>query len=359
MKISKDLFDNASHIITIREPKLEDKKAFLAAMLRSQSIHQPWINAPLTPKGFDEYLQRSKQSNQKSFLVIDHSEEIAGVFNINEIVRGSFQNAFLGFYVVSDFAGKGYMSAGLKLILDKIFYDLSLHRIEANIQPENIHSIQLVKKNGFRYEGYSPRYLKINGEWRGHEHWVMTYEDFVKNDVNVTKKDHINLASYNPNWPDMANLEIKKLREALPIKIIDIQHVGSTAISGLSAKPIIDIQIAVNSLDDIKPIIINELQKLGYEYWAENPDPTRMFFAKGMPPYGEGRTHHVHVVAYDSDHWRNKIIFRDYLRLHADVAQEYVQLKKLLSSAHKHDREKYTDMKTKFINKILQLAKKI
>jgi GrpB-like predicted nucleotidyltransferase (UPF0157 family) len=83
-----------------------------------------------------------------------------------------------------------------------------------------------------------------------------------------------------------------------------------------------------------------------------------MFFVKGMPPYGEKRTHHVHIFEHHSDHWRNKLIFRDYLRVHADLAQEYEQLKLKLAHDHVYDREKYTDEKLSFVNRVLQLAKK-
>ena len=164
----------------ICEPKIEDKGMFISAMQRSQSLHHPWVKAPTNPTEFDEYFQRYQQPNQKSFLVCNRCENIVGVFNVSEIVQGLFQNAYLGFYAVADFAGKGYMSAGLKLVLAKVFNELKLHRIEANIQPDNIRSIKLVKKNGFRYEGFSPRYLKIDNEWRGHERWAMTYEDFIR-----------------------------------------------------------------------------------------------------------------------------------------------------------------------------------
>lgn len=165
--------------VFIREPKMEDKGEFLAAMQGSQALHYPWVKAPTTSQEFDEYFRHYQQANQKSFLVCNDSGNIAGVFNVNEIIRGLFQNAYLGFYAVADFSAQGYMSAGLKLVLAKVFNEIKLHRIEANIQPDNIQSIQLVKKNGFRYEGFSPHYLKINNEWRGHEHWAMTYEDFI------------------------------------------------------------------------------------------------------------------------------------------------------------------------------------
>lgn len=344
--------------VYIREVAYNDKEAFIAAVQRSKDLHYPWVKAPSTSEEFDEYFTRFQQINQKSFLVCDGSGNIAGVFNISEIVRGPFQNAYLGFLAMADYAGKNYMNEGLKLVLATVFGEMELHRIEANIQPENIRSIQLVKKNGFRYEGYSPRYLKINDVWRGMEHWAITAEDFMVDDPHVLKKDNIDVVSYDEAWPGMAQDEINKLKSVIPARnILDIQHVGSTAIPGLSSKPIIDIQIAVTSLDDMKLYGVPLLQKIGYEYWDANPDPNRMFFVKGMPPYGEKRTHHVHIVELDSDHWKNKLVFRDYLRNHSDVAKEYEQLKFLLAKEHGYDREKYTEAKSEFINRILQLAK--
>ena len=344
--------------VIIREPKIEDRAEFISAMQRSQSLHHLWVKAPTTEKEFDDYFQRYQQSNQKSFFVCDNAGNIAGVFNISEIVRGSFQNAFLGFYVVADYAGKGYMSAGLKLVLAKIFNDLKLHRIEANIQPENTQSIQLIKKNRFRCEGFSPRYLKIDNKWRGHEHWAMTVEDFILDNKEVLERDHVEIVSYNKEWPHQAQIEIDRVRAILPENcVIDIQHVGSTAIPGLSSKPIIDIQVAARSLDEMKVIAVPVLQKIGYEYWADNPDPERMFFVKGMPPFGEMRTHHVHIVEPTSKHWEGKILFRDYLVSHPEVAKEYEQLKIKLAQQHTFDREQYTDAKGDFVQKVLELAK--
>ncbi|EKD72027.1 MAG: hypothetical protein ACD_46C00030G0011 [uncultured bacterium] len=166
--------------INLRELSLADETAFLQAMHRSRPLHDLWMKSPLTHDEFMEFFHRYQQPNQKSFLLINEANEIVGVFNLNEIVRGVFQNTFLGYSVVIDYAEKGYMSNGLKLILEKIFIDLELHRVEANIQPSNMRSINLVKKNGFRKEGFSPRYLKINNEWRDFERWAMTYEDWIE-----------------------------------------------------------------------------------------------------------------------------------------------------------------------------------
>lgn len=172
--------------IIIRELQPDDKQAFLEATNASIGLHHPWVKAPVTSQEFEKYLQRYTQPTHKSYLVGDESGKIAGLFNISEIVRGQFQNGYLGFYALSGYAGKGYMSAGLKLVLEKIFTDLDLHRIEANIQPDNTQSIALIKNNGFRKEGISPRYLKVNNEWRDHERWAMTIEDWV--DIKTLRK---------------------------------------------------------------------------------------------------------------------------------------------------------------------------
>lgn len=174
----------------------------------------------------------------------------------------------------------------------------------------------------------------------------------------IYKNDQIALVPYDPLWLDMAKIEIKKLYEVLPSKhIIDIQHVGSTAIPGIKSKPIIDILIAVDSLSVIKQIAIDKLKVLDYVYWDDNPDTERMFFVKGMPPYGEKRTHHVHIVEPSSKHWYGKINFRDYLLLHPDYAREYENLKIKLAEQYTYDREQYTEAKTEFINDVLNRVK--
>ena len=174
-------------MITIREPTLQDEENFLLAMQKSVPLHHPWVKAPLTSEEFHTYIKRSQQDNQKSLIVLKDNQ-IAGVFNISEIVRGCFQNAFLGFYAVTGFENQGIMSTGLKLVLKYFFEELKLHRIEANIQPQNKRSIELIKKNGFRYEGQSPNYLKINGTWCTHEHWAMTIEDYTKSYIGNDKR---------------------------------------------------------------------------------------------------------------------------------------------------------------------------
>ena len=93
-------------------------------------------------------------------------------------MRGPFQCAYAGYYAHQAHAGNGYMREGLDLLLRHAFRTMGLHRLEANIQPENAPSIALVRGAGFRLEGFSPRYLKIGGRWRDHERWAITVEDW-------------------------------------------------------------------------------------------------------------------------------------------------------------------------------------
>jgi [ribosomal protein S5]-alanine N-acetyltransferase len=101
---------------------------------------------------------------------------ILGVINLNEIVRAAFQSAYLGYYAFRPHAGEGYMTEGLALVLRHAFRRLGLHRLEANLQTGNRASRALVRRLGFRKEGFSPRYLKIGGRWRDHERWAIVRE---------------------------------------------------------------------------------------------------------------------------------------------------------------------------------------
>ena len=165
--------------IYLRPPCLEDCDEFLQQVQDSQNLHLPWVSPPKTPQEYESYLFKTQQPNQQSYFLCQEGR-IAGVFNLSEIVLGCFQSAYLGFYVFSAYAGKGCMSLGLKMLLVNAFRELGLHHIEANIQPHNSPSINLIKANHFKKEGLSPRYLNINGLWCDHERWALTYEDWAK-----------------------------------------------------------------------------------------------------------------------------------------------------------------------------------
>lgn len=154
------------------------RKEFLAAVARSGDLHRRWASPPRTAAAFNESLKRFGSSRHAGYWVLTERRELAGVININEMVWGSFCSGYLGYYALVPHDGKGYMSEGLRLVLQKAFGKLRLHRVEANIQPDNERSKRLVQRLGFRLEGYSPRYLKIAGRWRDHERWALTAEEW-------------------------------------------------------------------------------------------------------------------------------------------------------------------------------------
>lgn len=165
--------------------------------------------------------------------------------------------------------------------------------------------------------------------------------------------DDVEIVPYDPAWPGLFATEVKQLRGVLdPELVLGIEHFGSTAVPGLAAKPIIDILIAVRSLAQAKAAMVEPLRALGYVYWAENPKTDRMFFVKGMPPYGERRTHHVHVTEPGGEMWRRRLAFRDYLRADPVEAYRYETLKRELAARYPDDRERYTDAKTEFLEAV-------
>jgi ribosomal-protein-alanine N-acetyltransferase len=151
---------------------------------RSKKLQRPWVYPPIDESSWERYIQRLEDEHHDGFLVcLRNTGAIVGVINFSEIVRGIFQSAYLGYYAGARHAGQGYMTEGLGLVLRVEFSKLKLHRLEANIQPENRRSIALVRRLGFRKEGFSPRYLKIGGRWRDHERWAITAEEWRHGNV--------------------------------------------------------------------------------------------------------------------------------------------------------------------------------
>jgi ribosomal-protein-alanine N-acetyltransferase len=145
---------------------------------RSRKFFRHWARPPQTAKEFDASLKRLKSGAHLGYWICTADGELAGVININEIVRGSFCSGYLGYYAFVPHNRRGYMGKGLRAVLNEAFRSQRLHRLEANIQPDNQASRQLVQRCGFQLEGFSPRYLKIAGRWRDHERWAFTVEQW-------------------------------------------------------------------------------------------------------------------------------------------------------------------------------------
>lgn len=155
--------------VHIRYPVAADRDAFLAAVARSRRLHRPWVSPPTDADTFASMVRTADLPTTQRFLVgHSGSHELVGVANLSQIFHGPFRNAYLGYYAFTPHDGRGLMKEGLELTIRHAFGALHLHRLQANVQPENERSIALLRSLGFTEEGYARRYLKVGGRWRDH-----------------------------------------------------------------------------------------------------------------------------------------------------------------------------------------------
>ncbi len=170
-----------------------------------------------------------------------------------------------------------------------------------------------------------------------------------------SQRDEVIVVEYNPLWPQLFEEEKARILFLIEPWVKQIEHIGSTAVLGLGAKPIIDIMVGLHSLDDARHCI-PLLETIGYEYVPQHEAlmPERRYFHKGSKRFS--RTHHLHMVETASEFWERHLLFRDYLRAHKDTAREYYELKKELATRFRSNREAYTDAKTNFIQEVIEQA---
>jgi GrpB-like predicted nucleotidyltransferase (UPF0157 family) len=156
--------------------------------------------------------------------------------------------------------------------------------------------------------------------------------------------DRVELVEYDPSWAELFESEREVLAPIFDGQVVGIEHIGSTSVPDLCAKPIIDVLIGLRELA-LTDAQIAAMKRLGYDYLGEHGLPGRLFFRK------EPRTHHVHVVEHGGEHWERHITFRDTLRSDAEERRRYDEYKRRLA-AEGHPREAYTELKTPFIREV-------
>ncbi len=166
--------------VLLRYPRESDREEFVELRRSSRAFLERW--EPTPPPGFDAFgsdcfdreLAECRTVKREGLLVCGATDGVIyGRISFQEIIRGPLQQCFLGYWMGERFAGNGYMKSAIALSLRHAFAHLKLHRIEANVQPANEASRAVVRANGFKLEGFSPRYLKIRGRWRDHERWAI------------------------------------------------------------------------------------------------------------------------------------------------------------------------------------------
>jgi GrpB-like predicted nucleotidyltransferase (UPF0157 family) len=185
-------------------------------------------------------------------------------------------------------------------------------------------------------------------------------KDTLEEKIARVVKEKVAVAPYDPRWRDRFEQERRHLLSCLPRDLVKrIEHFGSTAVPGLSAKPIVDMLVEVTSLAETQQRIAPILEAQGYDYfwrpsWGDDVPPFYAWFIKRDE--NGNRTHHIHMVEADFEHW-DRLLFRDYLIEHPDVAREYSDLKEKLSQDHGEDRVAYTRAKTDFVRAVTARAK--
>ncbi|MEZ6232749.1 MAG: GNAT family protein [Phycisphaerales bacterium] len=171
--------------VFVRHPVDADRAEIAALRRASREWLVKWDPLPPGSVAIDEDAQAERivssadtQTNQRHLVCEVESGRIVGVVSLNQICRGPFDNAIMGYWRGEGFGGRGLMAEGVRLVLERAFGGLGLHRVEANLMPRNGASRALAVRCGFRYEGYSPNYLQIAGHWEGHERYAMTLEDW-------------------------------------------------------------------------------------------------------------------------------------------------------------------------------------
>jgi GrpB-like predicted nucleotidyltransferase (UPF0157 family) len=188
----------------------------------------------------------------------------------------------------------------------------------------------------------------------------MRPDETLEEKVARVAKEDVAVVPYDPRWPQMFEQERRHLLSCLPPDLIGrIEHFGSTAVPGLPAKPIVDMLVEVASLEETKRRIAPILEAQGYDYfwrptWGDDTPP---FYAWFIKRDADGnRTHHIHMVEADFEHW-DRLLFRDYLVAHPEVAREYAALKERLAAEHAGDRVAYTEAKTAFVQDVTERAR--
>jgi len=170
----------------------------------------------------------------------------------------------------------------------------------------------------------------------------------MERDMPVFLKDH------DPAWSTKFEVDRHAIERALRHRRTRIEHIGSTAIPGLAAKPVIDIMVLIDDITTFRDCV-EPLRELHYHYvpYGEKTSPERRWFCK---PNASARTHHLHLVEQGSPFHLARLRFRDYLRAHRSMALEYEKLKRTLAEIHREDRNAYTEGKSEFVERTLRAA---
>jgi len=272
------------------------------------------------------------------FLVADRERRVLGWA---ALAAYSGRQCYAGIGECSVYVSAEARGGGIGTALTEELADVAqlggFHKMIGKLFTDNTASIRLVERCGFSSVGLHRRHGQLDGKWRD----VLVVERLLD--------EPIRLAPYDPSWPAKFSEERGALQEAIGSWAPGgIHHVGSTAVPGLDAKPVIDILVGVEDLEASRACF-EPLAKLGYLHAPYRADEMHWF----CKPHPSRRTHHLHLVPTGSRRFRDELAFRDRLRESPETAVKYTALKRELAARFADDREAYTDAKADFIRRVL------
>jgi GrpB-like predicted nucleotidyltransferase (UPF0157 family)/gluconate kinase len=273
-------------------------------------------------------------------------------------------------YRLAAAAADAYCQAGFTVALEDVVAGRLLDEYRTLIRSRPCHVVVLMPSLDAIAAREAGRQSKGYGEWTMEELykgfatgtprvglWLdtsdqtaeETLEEILARTPSLTQP--VVVSDYDHEWPILFRHVAEPVRRALKEIVVAVEHVGSTSVPGLAAKPVIDIDIVVRSREDV-PVAIERLRQIGYVYQGDKGIAGREAFM--WPPHAP--RHHLYVVIAGSKPHADHVRFRDYLRSHPEVAREYAELKRSLANQHMNDRERYTDAKAAFISRVLAAA---
>jgi GrpB-like predicted nucleotidyltransferase (UPF0157 family)/gluconate kinase len=274
-------------------------------------------------------------------------------------------------YRLAAAAADAYCQAGFTVALEDVVAGPLLGEYRTLIRSRPCHIVVLMPSLDALAEREAGREQKGYGRWTVDEFyegfatttprvglWLDTSDQTAEETVEeilarTPSPSHpVVVSEYDDDWPALFRQIAEPVRRALEDIVVAVEHVGSTSVRGLAAKPVIDVDVVVRSAEDV-PVATELLRQLGYVYQGDKGIAGREAFM--WPPHAP--RHHLYVVVANSEPHADHLQFRDYLRQHPEVAREYAELKRTLADQHSGDRERYTEAKAEFISRVLAAAR--
>ncbi len=271
-----------------------------------------------------------------------------------------------GWHVLPEYQRRGVATAAVRLMLEAVRARGSHRFVHAFPSVGNTASNALCRRLGFELIGetdveFPPGTMMRANDWRFEVASDGLKESF-DDKLRRVLAEPIGIVDYDPAWPDVFCAEEARLLRYFPDGVIvRVEHIGSTAVPGLAAKPIIDILVGVTDVTVVRDLVAPRMEAAGYDYFwrPTSGNDVGPFYPWFIGRDAEGaRISHVHVVEMNNIEQWDRVLFRDYLRDHPEAAEEYAALKRTLADRFGDDREAYTEEKTAFISRITHCAKR-